>query len=417
MGLAASFLVGAMIWVGSTWLIGAVLPGNRQVPLWIVLPLTAFAYAPLVLSVLIIIPYVGSGIEAVLNTWTLLALVVGVMVAFEVGFVYALVCAGLGWGITRLLPRLAGGRMNLLFENAWYRVNSSQRACRKRARGRRDHRTFAQLMILSTVWVLLLIAVGILVVLALLSPLESLRWWAGWSEEEASRPPPEVPMPEAEPHAANPRYLVWLSGIGSVPGETEDPLEVRFLNELRERVPNAVIVDDAFAYSVRDNPLAGKRVVDSVWRSARKDLEAGKPNVALGTLIQLRNAMQVAVSADGRYGPIYNLGLAQAIVKRLTARGYVLDSGNTGHPHRLQRWRASVCRRGALSQDVAQRAHLGHFNRRRDRRRPRLAVHRAPLPSAGRKDPFPAFGTVLFVGRWPVIKYSHWNKASRRRAR
>jgi hypothetical protein len=126
LGLAASFLLGALIWVGSTWLIGAVLPGNRQVPLWIVLPLTAFAYAPLVLSILIIIPYVGSGIEAVLNTWTLLALVVGVMVAFEVGFVYALVCAGIGWGITRLLPRLAGGRMNMLFENAWYRVNSGR---------------------------------------------------------------------------------------------------------------------------------------------------------------------------------------------------------------------------------------------------------------------------------------------------
>jgi hypothetical protein len=266
-------------------------------------------------------------------------------------------------------------------------------------------------MILSTVWVLLMIAVGILVVLALLSPLESLRWWAGWSEEEASRPPPEASTHDAEPRAANPRYLVWLSGIGSVPGETEDPLEVRFLNALRERVPEAVIVDDAFAYSVRDNPLAGKRVVDSVWRSARRDLEAGKPNVALGTLIQLRNTLQVAVSADGRYGPIYNLGLAQAIVKRLTARGYVLDSGkavtligysgggqvSVGAARYLKMWLNApiwvISIGGVIAADPGLRSveHLYHLQ--------------------GGKDPFPAFGTVMFVGRWPIIRYSHWNKA------
>jgi hypothetical protein len=130
-GFAGSFVVGALIWVGSTWLVATVLPGNRGVPLWMVLPITAFAYAPLVLSVAIIFPYVGSGIEAVLNTWTLLALVLAVRVAFGVGIVEALLCALLGWGLTRLLPRVAGGRLNMVFENAWYGVTSAQ----ARARG------------------------------------------------------------------------------------------------------------------------------------------------------------------------------------------------------------------------------------------------------------------------------------------
>jgi hypothetical protein len=124
--LAGSFILGALMWVGSAWLIASILPGNRQVPLWIVIPLTAFAYAPLVLSALIIIPYVGSGIEAVLNTWTLLALIVGMSTAFEIGLVSALLCAGVGWLLTRFIPRLAGGRLNLVFNNAWYRVNSGQ---------------------------------------------------------------------------------------------------------------------------------------------------------------------------------------------------------------------------------------------------------------------------------------------------
>jgi hypothetical protein len=124
--LAASFILGALLWVGSAWLVASILPGNRQVPLWNVIPLTAFAYAPLVLSAFIIIPYVGSGIEAVLNTWTLLALVLGLSTAFEIGLVTALLCAGVGWLLTRLFPRLAGGRFNLVFDNAWYRVNSGQ---------------------------------------------------------------------------------------------------------------------------------------------------------------------------------------------------------------------------------------------------------------------------------------------------
>jgi hypothetical protein len=126
LGLAGSFILGALLWVGSAWLVASVLPGNRQVPFWNVIPLTAFAYAPLVLSAFIIIPYIGSGIEAVLNTWTLLALVLAMSTAFEMGLVYALLCAGGGWLLTRFLPRLAGGRLNLVFNNAWYRVNSAQ---------------------------------------------------------------------------------------------------------------------------------------------------------------------------------------------------------------------------------------------------------------------------------------------------
>src|SRR4051812_1019052 len=70
-GLAGSFVLGALIWVTCTWLVTTLFPGNRNVPLRAVLPITAFAYAPLVLSILIIIPYVGSAVEAVLNTWSL----------------------------------------------------------------------------------------------------------------------------------------------------------------------------------------------------------------------------------------------------------------------------------------------------------------------------------------------------------
>jgi hypothetical protein len=264
-------------------------------------------------------------------------------------------------------------------------------------------------MILTTVHWLLLVALAVLVILAALSPLESLRWWAGWSDDEVaqSAPPPALATGDTD----NARYIVWLSGIGSVPGQTEDPFEVRFINELRLRIPDAVIVDDAFAYSVRDNPLAGKRVFDGVWRSARVSQADGKPNLLLASLIPLRNTLQVAVSADGRYGPIYNLGLAEAIVKRLRARGYAVGSGKpitligysgggqvaVGAARYLKMWLDApitvISIGGVIAADPGLQSvdHLYHLQ--------------------GQKDPFPAMGKAVFVGRWPVIKYSHWNQA------
>src|SRR5213592_742595 len=38
-GLAASFVLGALIWVTSTWLVTTLFPGNRNVPLRAVLPI------------------------------------------------------------------------------------------------------------------------------------------------------------------------------------------------------------------------------------------------------------------------------------------------------------------------------------------------------------------------------------------
>ncbi|HET6314870.1 MAG TPA: hypothetical protein VFG86_00325 [Chloroflexota bacterium] len=267
-------------------------------------------------------------------------------------------------------------------------------------------------MILGTLHILLIVGLVVLLVMLFLSPFESMRWWAGWSDDQvASAAPAKEPAAAADAQGDE-RYIVWLSGIGSIPGQTEDPFEVRFLSELRKRVPNAVIVDDAFAYSVRDNPLAGKRLLDRVWRTAHSDQAAGKANLLLGTTIQLRNTMQVAVSADGRYGPIYNLGLAEAIGKRLTAHGYPLDSGKpvvligysgggqvaVGSARFLKAWLHApitvISIGGVISADPGLKAvdHLYHLQ--------------------GGKDPIPGVGSAFFVGRWPLVKYSHWNQAA-----
>jgi len=266
-------------------------------------------------------------------------------------------------------------------------------------------------MVLGALHIVLLAGLAVLIVLLLLSPLESLLWWAGWSDDQVAQAAPVAPAGAVPPRRGDERYVVWLSGIGSVPGPTEDPFEVRFLAQLRRRVPSLVIVDDAFAYSVRDNPLAGKRMLDRIFRSARAAQAAGRRSALLGTAIQLRNSLQVAVSADGRYGPIYNLGLAEAIGKRLAGHGYPLGSGKpivlvgysgggqvaVGAARYLKRWLAApitiISIGGVISADPGLQAvdRLYHLQ--------------------GGKDPVPTLGGAVFVGRWPLVKYSYWHRA------
>jgi hypothetical protein len=124
--LACSFILGVLIWVTLTWAVTHLIPGGERIAFWKVLPIAAFGYAPLALSVLVIIPYLGTGLETVFNTWALLALVVAVSVAGGIGLIPALLCALVGWALTKVLPRLAGGRLGAIFQNAWYTVNVGQ---------------------------------------------------------------------------------------------------------------------------------------------------------------------------------------------------------------------------------------------------------------------------------------------------
>ena len=109
------------------------------------------------------------------------------------------------------------------------------------------------------------------------------------------------------------------------------------------------------------------------------------------------------MSADGRYGPIFNLGLAEAVGKRLVARGYVVGSGDRP-ADRLQRRRAGFRRLRALFETVARRSDHDHLDWRCDLSDAGLAstdhlYHlRAPGLDAG-------IGGVFFVGRWPFLKY------------
>jgi hypothetical protein len=111
-GLALIFE--AALWIAGVWLVVTLLAGPRASFLTSV-KVIGMAYAPLILSIFVFLPYIGILISHLLRVWVLLAVVVGTSVAFELPPIYAALAAGLGylarWAVLRLFSRV-GGRLN-----------------------------------------------------------------------------------------------------------------------------------------------------------------------------------------------------------------------------------------------------------------------------------------------------------------
>ena len=256
------------------------------------------------------------------------------------------------------------------------------------------------LLFLGLVFVVFLIA-------GVLSPFEALGWWAGWYGDD------EEPVETGTPAADASRFVVFLSGINSVSGETFAERELAFLGRLKRELADtdAVLIDDIFPYSVSGRPLTGRRVFSWFWRWAHRT-KVGGPGVA-GFLINIRNLWQVAVSADSRYGPIYNQGSANMILNGLLRHGYAAHSGVPvtligysgggqvalgAAPHLRISVRAPVSiisLGGVMSADpgLLTLEHLYHLY--------------------GERDNVQRLGNVFFPGRWPFIP-SPWNRAKKR---
>lgn len=167
-----------------------------------------------------------------------------------------------------------------------------------------------------------------LLVSLLLAPIEALGWWAGWFEgDEEKDPEPEPPDKPIQLGKID-AYLVYLTGISGVSGDVLLDEEVTFIERLDAALPTTVVVKDVYPYSVRNRALTGQRVFAWFWRFALNMKLSDKPRRRLiGLLINIRNAFQVMVSADRRYGPIYNSAFARLIVQALLRYGYRRGSG------------------------------------------------------------------------------------------
>lgn len=267
-----------------------------------------------------------------------------------------------------------------------------------------------------TIITLLLTAIlSLLFIWAALSPLESLGWYAGWFGAEAEGDPnasptqKEAETPAAVPLPTAPHYLVYLSGIGAITANSIPDEEFPFIAGLEETLPATKVISDVFPYTVTNMGLTGQRVTAGLWRWV-EGLRLKNPMAAAALIVNVRNMFQVAISADRRYGPIYNWGVARAIRDKLIAHGYQIGSKT---PVTLLGWSGGsqialgaawylpgmidapvsvISVGGVMSDDMGIKRihHLWHM--------------------WGQKDPLAPLGGYLYAGRWKVFPNSVWNR-------
>jgi len=256
---------------------------------------------------------------------------------------------------------------------------------------------------------LLGIALLALLVMAVLAPLDSLGWWAGWRHRETEPEAAPGPQPDAVETAEAERYVVYLSGIGKASGRWSYPEEADFIARLKAALPGTVVIDDIFPYAITVRGLEDERGFNTLWRFVNQRL-LRRPTDSLGWLVNLRNIFQVAVSVDHRYGPFFNLGAAQGVVDALRAHGYREGSGrpvvmigysggaqvSLGAATYLAQMLSApiqvISIGGVMSADPGCRwvQHLHHLY--------------------GADDVMDRVGKVAFAGRWSSMKRSPWNQ-------
>jgi hypothetical protein len=256
-------------------------------------------------------------------------------------------------------------------------------------------------------------AIVLLFISAALAPFESLGWWAGWYGEKETPPVPgQTPTVAAAnvPESPNQHFLVYLSGIGAMDPDSIPQEEIDWGRLAIRRVPQTTFVPDVYPYSVTNTGLETQRFFNRMWNYLEKR-RLENPYDLLQFLINIRNMFQVAISADRRYGPIYNLGVANEIVKALQNRGYRLGSGkpvtllgfsgggqialgvSTFLKPMIRAPIRIISVGGVMSDDIGVKAmdKLYHI--------------------WGELDPLHGLGAKLYAGRWPIFKRSIWNRA------
>ncbi|MEL6490988.1 MAG: hypothetical protein AAFQ95_13600 [Cyanobacteria bacterium J06621_3] len=104
---ALFFVVGYGFWVLSIWaIVNTFLEGYLS--FLAVIKTLGFSYAPLMLGLLVVIPYFGSAIFVILSIWTLLAVVVGLESITTLGLWEAFASAASGWVMLQLLQKTVG---------------------------------------------------------------------------------------------------------------------------------------------------------------------------------------------------------------------------------------------------------------------------------------------------------------------
>ena len=190
-------------------------------------------------------------------------------------------------------------------------------------------------MLLTDIVNLLLLGAFLFLIAALISPFESLGWWAGWfsSREQSDIDEPDYlieTVTQTQQQRPSKNYVVFLDGISRASREDNVYRTGDFITALNNQLADTTIISDIFPYSPQGKALTDKRLLSYFWilldDSSNKHFWR-----RFRSLINLRNLLQVLVSADRRYGPIFNQGAAANVFNALLAAGYPINSGQKIH--------------------------------------------------------------------------------------
>ncbi|HEY2476571.1 MAG TPA: hypothetical protein VGI19_17455 [Candidatus Cybelea sp.] len=469
---AVLFVFGYGFMVLSTWAIG-LLPLATRVPIAAIALAFALSYAPLLFAFFGALPYLGVPIVWLLRVWHLLAMLVGFAAVSGVSIGWAALYVGLGWLVlvtaqqsfgkpiatlgARLVRAVAGvelGKHDIPVDTASFGTpirSPMKEAARSDGAaavtlGARPMRGGPWKAILG---VIVAVALGIsvafaltplrqsafgwqqylpgvaqiplsllwygvigVVVAGLLAPLETLGWWAGWYGGEVNTELVQVPSEGGDAGAEISRFVVYLDGVAQSSARYTPDIET-FLDALALELPKDVrLIRGLMAYSVINRPLENDPFFSTLWRIVEK-ARLRNINSILGMVINLRNCLIVAVSADRRYGPMYNLGIAQVVYNSLIANGYrpgrgvpVTLIGYSGGGQMSAASSALLKRATDSPLDVIS---LGGVISGASK----IVELEQLYHVAGEKDGVQRIGAIVFPTRWKIAALSNWNQARR----
>jgi hypothetical protein len=255
-----------------------------------------------------------------------------------------------------------------------------------------------------------IVLAGVLIVAAVAVPISVLTWWAGWSQRAEALPAASRLQPAAP--TAGP-FLVYLSGIGDISGEYQTRYEDELLEAIAMRVPGLVVITDVFGFSVRNLSMTSAQRLGWFWAWVNQErLRKRSPIKRVGQLINLRNMLHLTVSADRRYGEVYNYGVAEMILQGLVRHGYVPGSAAPitllGYSGGAQIALATAGYVQATLQAPVQVISLGGVMNASAS----LDTIDRLIHLYGTADRSHRLADWIFPARWPFFPNSSWNRAT-----
>ena len=237
-----------------------------------------------------------------------------------------------------------------------------------------------------------------------------LFWWAGWTN-------PRVAQPSSMVRAATPAttqhgvYMVYLSGIGHISSDYSTRYEDAFLAAIAAQIPDLAIVHDVFPFSAHNEGMTSERMLGPFWGWVNAQrLQKGRLRFT-GYLILIRNILYTGLSADRRYGPIYNYSVAALILQSLLRQGYRLGSGT---PVTLLGYsgggQIGLATAGYLKTTLRAPVQVISLGGVVDAH-PAIERIDAMYHLYGTRDAWQRFGQWIFPARWRAAAWSRWNRA------